>query len=68
MNGIDLMGMPNEIHVITRYQKSLRMLFLQVEVHFVSGDSICEELLVFVVIQRNLVEKGALPAILTIDY
>ena len=44
------------------------MLFLQVEVHFISGDSICEEILVSVVIQWNLVEKGALPEILTIDY
>ena len=53
----NLMRMPNNVNVITRYQKFFRMFGLQVQVHSVSNDRILQKCLVRVVRKRDLEKK-----------
>ena len=47
--GVDLVGVPDKIHVVARHKKCLGVLLLEMEIHFVSADAVHVELLISVV-------------------
>ena len=47
--GVDLVGVPGEVHVVARHQEGLGVFPLEVQIHFVPTDAVYIELRVCVV-------------------
>lgn len=47
--GVDLVGVPDKIHVVARHKKRLGVLLLEMKIHFVSADAVHVKLLICIV-------------------
>ena len=61
LNGVNLVSVPNQIHVIARHQELVFVLRLQVQVQLVPLQTLPQKLLVLVMRQGDLVEEQLLP-------